>query len=122
MAPEILKIKDVDNVRLGIKSDMFSLGAIYYHLIYGQPLFPGKDQNEVLNLNRQCRIKIAPRETTAYGELELLCSMLEHNPVCRISPEEALKSTFLQERKDIFLRALQPIESESTNEWIFDEE
>ena len=48
--------------------------------------------------------------------------MLEHNPACRISPEEALKSTFLQERKDIFLRALQPIESESTNEWIFDEE
>ena len=69
VAPEILKIKDVDQARLGIESDMFSLGAIYFHLIYGQPLFPGKDQNEVLNLNRQCRIKVVPRENTAYGEL-----------------------------------------------------
>jgi len=61
VAPEILKIKDIDHVRLGVESDMFSLGAIYYNLIYGQALFPGKDQNEVLNLNRQCKIKIAPR-------------------------------------------------------------
>ena len=47
--------------------------------------------------------------------------MLQHDPACRITPDQALKSSFLQEKKDIFLRALQPIETESTNEWIFDE-
>ena len=122
VAPEILKIKDIENARLATESDMFSLGAIYYHLIYGQPLFPGKDQNEVLALNRNCKIKVPPRENVSYGELELLCSMLQHDPSCRITPDQALKSSFLQEKKDIFLRALQPIETESTNEWIFDEE
>ena len=48
---------------------MFSLGAIYYHLIYGKPLFQGKDQSEVLSLNRQCRIKLSPHPKLAYGEL-----------------------------------------------------
>lgn len=67
VAPEILKIRDLDTARLGVECDMFSLGAIYYHLIYGQPLFPGKDQAEVLNLNRQCRIKLTPKENVAYG-------------------------------------------------------
>ena len=47
--------------------------------------------------------------------------MLQFDPTCRISADQALNSSFLQEKKDIFLRALQPIETESTNEWIFDE-
>jgi len=36
---------------------MFSLGAIYYQILYGKPLFPGKDQTEVLQSNRMCRIR-----------------------------------------------------------------
>jgi hypothetical protein len=48
--------------------------------------------------------------------------MLHFDPIRRVTPDQALKSTFFQEKKDIFLRALQPIEVESTNEWIFDEE
>ena len=95
---------------MGLASDMFSLGAIYYQLIYGKALFPGQDQNEVLMLNRQCRIKITPKEGLGYGEIELLCNMLQYDPNCRIGPEEALKTTFLQDKKQIFLRTLQPIE------------
>ena len=45
VAPDILKIRDVDHARLGIEADMFSLGSIYYNLIYGRALFPGRDQN-----------------------------------------------------------------------------
>lgn len=96
MAPEILKIKDIECVRLGVESDMFSLGAIYHHLIYGCPLFAGKDQTEVLALNRQCKIKVAPKENLAFGEFELLCAMLHYDPSCRTTPENALRSSFMQ--------------------------
>ena len=58
VAPEILRIKDLSNARLGVESDMFSLGAIYYQIMYGKPLFGGKDYTEVLQNNRQCRIKL----------------------------------------------------------------
>jgi serine/threonine protein kinase len=34
VAPEILRIRDVETARLGLESDIFSLGAIYYSLIY----------------------------------------------------------------------------------------
>lgn len=57
MAPEILRIRDLSTVRLGYESDMFSLGAIYYQILYGKALFPGKDQTEVLQSNRMCRIR-----------------------------------------------------------------
>lgn len=65
---------------------MFSLGAIYFNLIYGHPLFPGQNQNEVLTMNRQCRIKLAPKSNLDLGELELLCSMLQIDPACRVTP------------------------------------
>lgn len=117
VAPEILKIKDVETVRLGVESDMFSLGAIYYHLIYGVPLFPGKNQNEVLSQNRHCRIKVTPKENLAYGELELLLNMLQCDPNCRITPDQALKNKFFQEKTDIICRALQPLENGSINNW-----
>ena len=58
IAPEILKIKDLNNVRLGVESDMFSLGATYYKLLYGRSLFSGKEQAEVLQSNRACHIRL----------------------------------------------------------------
>jgi serine/threonine protein kinase len=59
IAPEILKIKDLATVRLGVESDMFSLGAIYYRILYGKSLFGGKEQVEVLHNNRLCQIRLA---------------------------------------------------------------
>lgn len=46
---------------------MFSLGAIYYHLIYGQPLFQGKEQGDVLIQNRLCKIKLPHKEGVGFG-------------------------------------------------------
>ena len=46
---------------------MFSLGALYYQLIYGHPLFKGRDQAEVLILNRYSKIKLARNEKAAFG-------------------------------------------------------
>jgi serine/threonine protein kinase len=85
VAPEILKIRDVEQARLGVESDVFSLGAIYYQMIYGQPLFQGKDQTEVLAQNRQCKIKVGRKEGVAFDELELLCRMLQSDPKTRIT-------------------------------------
>lgn len=69
IAPEILKIKDLNNVRLGLESDMFSIGAIYYRILYGKSLFGGKEQAEVLHNNRSFHIRLHELHNAAYGEL-----------------------------------------------------
>ena len=45
IAPEILQIKDLANARLGTESDMFSIGAIYYRILYGKHMFAGNNQH-----------------------------------------------------------------------------
>lgn len=45
VAPEILRIKDTQAVRLKTISDVFSIGAIFYQLIFNLPLFAAKDQS-----------------------------------------------------------------------------
>lgn len=114
VAPEILKIKDVDNARLGVQSDMFSLGAIYYHLIYGVPLFQGKNTAEVLAANRLCQIAMPEKINLSYGQLQLLHGMLTLDPNFRLTPEQALKSPFLVNKKTIASRAFQPIDKMQT--------
>lgn len=69
VAPEILQIKDLANARLGVQSDIFSLGAIYYQLLYGRPLFCGKDHAEVLQSNRCCRVNFYDKIDAGFGEI-----------------------------------------------------
>jgi serine/threonine protein kinase len=111
IAPEILKIKEPTHVRLGVESDMFSLGAIYYRLLYGKQLFAGKEQREVLASNRACHIRLQESPQAACGEMELLRGMLELNPCNRITPEEALRSPFVRERRRSTRIALQSLEN-----------
>lgn len=99
IAPEILKIRDLNNVRLGVESDMFSLGAIYYRILYGKSLFGGKEQAEVLQSNRAFNIRLHELQSASYGELELLNAMLALDPYVRVTPEEALRSPFFREKK-----------------------
>ena len=47
LAPEILK-----GFSASPKSDIFSLGAIFYNIVTGNMLFNGKDEKEVLRKNR----------------------------------------------------------------------
>jgi serine/threonine protein kinase len=51
VAPEIINIKDLTTKSQPI-SDVFSVGAIFYHMLFGKSLFPGKTFNEVLTQNR----------------------------------------------------------------------
>lgn len=46
VAPEILRGDVADT-----QSDIFSLGVIFYNLVTGRALFPGKDKEEVLRKN-----------------------------------------------------------------------
>ena len=49
VSPEILTGDGCDE-----KTDIFSLGTIFYNLITGRALFPGDDCDEVLHLNKHC--------------------------------------------------------------------
>lgn len=53
VAPEIINIKDMSTKSTPI-ADVFSIGAIFYHLLFGKSLFPGRTFNEVLAQNREC--------------------------------------------------------------------
>jgi hypothetical protein len=46
---------------------MFSLGALYYQILYDRPLFPGADYVEVLRSNKMCRIKLYEKYDAGYG-------------------------------------------------------
>ena len=56
VAPEILKGKGCDS-----KSDIFSMGAIFYNLMTGRALFPGKSVDEVLERNARVDTSIAKK-------------------------------------------------------------
>jgi serine/threonine protein kinase len=58
VAPEIINIKDLTTKCQPI-ADVFSVGAIFYHLLFGRSLFPGKTFNEVLTQNRECDFELA---------------------------------------------------------------
>ena len=51
MAPEIFKSKHYDS-----KIDIFSLGVVFYILVYGKMPFEGKDQEEILKANEKAEI------------------------------------------------------------------
>jgi len=48
VAPEIFKTKSYD-----LKVDVFSLGVVFYILVYGRMPFEGKDQEEILKNNER---------------------------------------------------------------------
>lgn len=39
VAPEIISIRDADDAQLVTVSDMFSVGAVFYQMIFGKALF-----------------------------------------------------------------------------------
>lgn len=98
---------------------MFSIGAIYYRILYGRHLFCGNNQSEVLMSNRQCRIRLTEVQDAGYGEIQLLRAMLEDDQFLRITPNRALQSAFLRDRKETAVReALRSIENiELSSSW-----
>lgn len=53
VAPEIINIRDMSTKSEPI-SDVFSVGLIFYILLMGRSVFPGRTYNDVLTQNRAC--------------------------------------------------------------------
>lgn len=88
VSPEILTGDGCDE-----KTDIFSLGTIFYNLLTGRALFPGDDCEEVLHLNKHCDFSSQKKylNKIPYVALNLLLSLIEANPRRRVSAREALK-------------------------------
>lgn len=54
IAPEVANLKS--KVLYTEICDLFSVGVIFHILVLGRPPFIGKSQNEVLELNKLCKI------------------------------------------------------------------
>lgn len=91
-APEILAGKD-----LTTKSDIFSLGAVFFKVITGKSLFCGEDRKTILNNNKRCTfVRSILTDLKPYSKdlQELMFSLLCKHPQSRPSAEEALNSGF----------------------------
>ena len=51
VAPEIINIKDMSTKSHPI-SDVFSVGCVFYYIIFSKHLFMGKTGQEIISLNR----------------------------------------------------------------------
>jgi serine/threonine protein kinase/Tfp pilus assembly protein PilF len=109
MAPE--QTKNAHSITAA--ADIYSLGAILFHLLTGQPPFRGENAMEVL---RNAAERPAPRPRTLNGkipaDLETVClKCLEKNPAARYSSATALADDldrFLA-RRTILARRANPI-------------
>lgn len=55
VAPEVVNLKDL-KAKYSSICDLFSVGVIFHMLALKKPPFPGKEYDEVLLQNRQCKI------------------------------------------------------------------
>lgn len=90
IAPEMLDGKHFDT-----KSDIWSLGCLFYLLLTGYPLFSAKNTDEILLQNRKCAVDLEKDEMLDpewYPPLvlELQKGMLKKNPDERYSVEQIL--------------------------------
>lgn len=98
-APEQLERPEVVNAL----TDMYNLGATFYHISFGQPPFPGRNREEVLAFrhdNPAPSFSLKNQERFSGKYLRLLHDMLETDPAKRPSnPEE------LADRLEMFHQA-----------------
>ena len=92
MAPEILKSQQYD-----AKADLWSVGTILYELVVGRPPYNGSNHIVLLqNIERnEARIPATIAKHLSPACIDLIYSLLERNPVQRISFEEFFNHPFL---------------------------
>ena len=94
VAPEILKDKNYD-----CKSDIFSVGIIFFMILTGKIPFKGKNYSEIVSKNKKGFIDFSFLEDNknySIHTINLLKEMLAVNPKKRISAEEAINSECFQ--------------------------
>lgn len=61
VAPEVVNLKDL-SAKYDPICDIFSLGVIFHMLALKKSPFPGREYNEVLTQNRNCKIDFEKEE------------------------------------------------------------
>ncbi|CDW82356.1 serine threonine protein kinase [Stylonychia lemnae] len=94
VAPEILNKQPAS-----FKSDIFSLGCIFYNLITKRLLFGGRDTKEIIRKNQfenpLMKLKNIWNKLSKDG-LNLITRMLDPNPIMRLDAEQCLQQNRLQ--------------------------
>lgn len=80
---------------------MFSLGSIFYQILFEQRLFNAVDHDEVLNQNRACLIKFTQemKNSISFDEADLLQKMLVLDPKKRISASQAMEHSYISDKQ-----------------------
>ena len=80
---------------------MFSLGSIFYQMLFERRLFNATDHEEVLNQNRACLIKFTQemKNSVSFDEADLLQKMLILDPKKRISALQALEHSYISDKQ-----------------------
>jgi len=96
MAPEILHSRESTRV-YDEKVDVFSVGCIFFEMLFGYPLFKGSKPSEVSTANKHFKysdlLKLVKTERKNESQelgVNLLLKLLHNDPKQRISAEEAL--------------------------------
>ena len=114
VAPEVLSVpfnKDIDQ-----KTDVFAAGCIMYKLLTGSLLFNTVRVNNILKLNKECKINFDSFyfKQMSSSALGLLKEMLKKDPRYRIATSETLNHEFFHsERCDMSIseNVVSPINS-----------
>ncbi|EGR31985.1 protein kinase domain protein [Ichthyophthirius multifiliis] len=92
IAPEIFKTKSYDS-----KVDIFSLGVVFYILIFGKMPFNAANPDQLLLLNEICEIDFDTKDAAikcSCSCIEILKSMLEKDPLKRPDSTQLIKHTW----------------------------
>lgn len=122
MGPELFD--DKLEVQQNAKLDIFSLGVIFYCLIFRKFLFDGETASEIYHCNAKAQYKLKSYEDVKNDILDgmqseeaydLLVKMLQKDPAQRISIEEALSHCFFESEDELdFAIPADPVSLAST--------
>mmetsp|Transcript_16051 Transcript_16051/g.32915 ORF Transcript_16051/g.32915 Transcript_16051/m.32915 type:complete len:1125 (+) Transcript_16051:240-3614(+) len=100
VAPEILRAKKNEGYKN--KVDLFSVGVVMYTLLCGYEPFYGESDGELVKCNKKAKIYFDEDWEDVSENAKLLIKRLcDPDPRKRIGPEEALKSPWFKDCKDV---------------------
>ncbi|CAD8124891.1 unnamed protein product [Paramecium sonneborni] len=95
IAPEVLTNKPFD-----YKSDIFSVGVVMYQLYFNKHLFQAEQVNDILKLNKKFTISRLSVLNIPDCGYQFLRSLLNHNPLQRITASQALEHWYMNSIKE----------------------
>ncbi|KAM3137614.1 hypothetical protein pb186bvf_010228 [Paramecium bursaria] len=90
MAPEIMEMK-----QYGLQADMYSLGVLFYQLIYGEFPFTGDLGQDQINLIKKQNLNFNKNIQVSQETQELIRRMLQYDPQKRIQWKELYNHKFI---------------------------